>query len=122
MRPYLSFILIIGLVLAGATASAQDDPVTVPDLTGLNVPQAAAELNRAGLRLGVELGDAWTESSPTPPNTIGDQSTPPRETLPFGTEVDVTVLTTATLTLLYDDNDITLINSTAAPLETTGLT
>ncbi|MEM6283566.1 MAG: PASTA domain-containing protein [Chloroflexota bacterium] len=122
MKPYFSLMLIIGLFWAVTVTLAQDDPITVPDLTGLNVPQAAAELNRAGLRLGVELGAAWTELSPNPPNTIGGQSVAAGETMPYGTEVDVTVLTTATLTLLYDDNDITLVNPTAAPLTTNGLT
>ncbi|MEL6150213.1 MAG: PASTA domain-containing protein [Chloroflexota bacterium] len=122
MRLYFSLILIVGLWIAVPATHAQDAPTTVPDLTGLNVPQAAAELNRAGLRLGVELGAAWTEASATPPNTVGGQSVAAGQTLAYGSEVDVTVLTTATLTLLYDDNDITLINATTAPLDTTGLT
>lgn len=34
--------------------TTQDDTVTVPDLTGLNIPQAAAALNKAGLAFGKE--------------------------------------------------------------------
>lgn len=52
---------LVGFLLIAGTARAQD--VSVPDLTGLNVPQAAALLNRAGLRLGAENVAAWRPAS-----------------------------------------------------------
>jgi hypothetical protein len=113
-------LLITMLSLTGILA--QDDSVTVPDLTGLNVPQAAAELNRTGLQLGAELGALWTPEQPAPLGTIGAQSLDPGSTAAVGTPIDITILSTANITLLYDDNDITLVNQTGANLNLTALT
>jgi hypothetical protein len=120
LRPF-SLVWLFILLLGPVALLAQDDPVSVPDLTGLNVPQAAAELNRNGLRLGAELGTAWTADAPAPPNTVGGQSVAAGSAVAYGTEVDVTVLSTANVVLLYDDNDITLVNQTGAPLNMVGL-
>ncbi len=51
-------VLLLGLLILPASqgALAQGTEVTVPDVTGLSVPEAAAVLNRAGLA----LGDEWT--------------------------------------------------------------
>ncbi len=64
----------VGFLLITGAVAAQD--VSVPDLTGLNVPQAAALLNRAGLKLGAENAAGWTPESGVPQNTIGGQSIP----------------------------------------------
>lgn len=101
-------VTLIGLM----PAAAQE----VPDLTGLSVPRAAAELNRAGLVLGTRSYDAWTETSPVPQNTIRDQSIPAGQTAAPGSAVDVVVLQSPNITLVYDENDFTLVNHTGSDI------
>ncbi len=96
---------------------AQTDPVNVPDLTGLNVPQAAAALNLAGLRLGAQRPLGWTAAMPQEPGTIASQSAAAGDSVPYGTAIDVNVLSAASIRLVYDDNDLTMINNTGARLE-----
>jgi hypothetical protein len=101
--------------------SAQTPTVTVPDVTGLNVPQAAAVLNRAGLRFGTEIIAPWTAESGLSQNTVGAQSLTAGAEVPFGTTVELTVLRSPNALLIYDDNDITLVNHTGGPLRLAGL-
>lgn len=113
----IQLIIIIAACLTLITPTfAQDQTITVPDLTGLNVPQAAAALNRAGLRLGAETAFGWTEASGLPANTITEQSIAAGESTTFGTAVDITVLRANNATLVYDDNDITLINQSGGTI------
>lgn len=113
-------VLLIASIFTGGL-SAQDNVAIVPDVSGLTVPQAAAELNRVGLRLGAQSAQPWTAASAQPVGTIGGQSAAPGESLPVGTAVDVSVLTTANVRLIYDDNDLTLINNTGGFLDLTQL-
>lgn len=97
------------LPVLGWMTFAQDDGVTVPDLTGLNVPQAAAALHRAGLRLGdqtqvivaisAEASGRVTAQTPAAGSAAG-----------AGAAVAVTVQLQETLLLVYDNNDMTLVN------------
>lgn len=114
------FLMLVSAFLSGSL-SAQDEVAIVPDVTGLTVPQAAAELNRAGLRLGTQSAQQWTAASVYPAGTIGAQGTVPGERVPVGMAVDVSVLTTANVRLIYDDNDLTLINNTGGNLDLTQL-
>lgn len=100
-------VWMVGLVMI--PASAQDgDPVVVPDLTGLNVPQAAAALNRVGLAVGRENPVAVTEG--VTPNLISGQSVAPGQTAPAGSAIGVDIPRNANVRLFYDDNDITMMN------------
>lgn len=72
--------LLLALLLVAAPASGQSDPVTVPDVIGLTVPEAAALLNRSGLVLGAQISETWTEASGAAQNTIGAQAILPGET------------------------------------------
>ena len=101
---------------------AQEQTVTVPDVTGLNVPQAAALLNKNGLRLGLENNQGWTADSGLPENTINGQSIPTGQTTPFGTTIDVNVLRSPNALVIYDDNDLTLVNHSGGDLNLTGIT
>lgn len=107
--------LCIAALLVSGTATAQD-MVTVPDLTGLNVPQAAAALNKIGLALGAQTSERWTAESGLEQNRISAQSLAPGSAAAPGTAVDVTVLRTPNTLLIYDDNDLTLVNQTGAEL------
>ncbi|MBK8027422.1 MAG: PASTA domain-containing protein [Chloroflexi bacterium] len=87
----------------------------------MNIPQATAELNRVGLGLGSQISEAWTESSGLPQNTISSQSIAAGQALNPGMLVDVVVLRAPNTILSYDDNDLTLINTTGADLNLNGL-
>jgi hypothetical protein len=108
VRLHIPVVLFILLIYSGLVA--RQDSVTVPDLTGLNIPQAAAVLNRNGLALGEESNGLWTEAAGIPQNTIGQQMPGAGEVVAAGTSVDVVLLRSPNVTLVYDDNDLTLIN------------
>ncbi|GAB4512924.1 MAG: hypothetical protein OHK0046_13110 [Anaerolineae bacterium] len=106
MPKVFSFILLLLFLIP---LSAQES-VTVPDVTGLPVPQAAAALNRAGLRLGEETVVEWTASAGQAANTIREQTPAAGQPAARGDVVNLTVLRPYTALLTYDDNDFTLVN------------
>ncbi len=111
IRKIMALLIASALLIIFNIAYAQDEEtVTVPDIVGLNVPQAAAELNRAGLRLGAQTSFGWTADSGLAENSISDQGITAGENVPFGTSVSITVLRSDNALLIYDDNDITLVN------------
>jgi hypothetical protein len=107
------------MVLHTVTVAAQDSNVTVPDIVGQNAPQAAALLNRNGLNLGTQT--PAQDTAGLPPNHVVTQSVPAGASVPSGTTVDVTLVLPANVRLLYDDNDITLMNLAGEPMNTGGL-
>lgn len=122
MKKWLLILMIGLLAAAGAPVSwAQGSDVIVPDVTGLSVPQAAAQLNRAGLRLGAEISQGWTPDSGQAENRVSGQSIPGGQAAAFGTAVDVTVLRSPNAILIYDDNDLSLVNRTGGELNLTGI-
>ncbi len=111
--------VLMGLIVV-SSAAAQD--AAVPDLAGLSVPEAAAALNRVGLRLGAENNQGWTAESGLPQNSISGQSIPAGQAAAPGTAVDVDVLRSPNTLLIYDDNDLTLVNNTGGTLGLGGVT
>ncbi|MBZ0278783.1 MAG: PASTA domain-containing protein [Anaerolineae bacterium] len=110
------------IVFTGAfIVSAQDNTVTVPDLVGISLPQAAAQLNRAGLALGKQESIPWTAESGLSQNAVSVQSLEAGLVVPAGSAVDVTVLRAPNALLIYDDNDLTLVNQTGGELALTGI-
>lgn len=111
-------IACLGLFLALLipTISAQNDTVTVPDVSGLNVAVATARLNEAGLRLGTELPAPITDGGDAVVGTVQSQSVAGDEQLAPGTAIDLNIHSSAKITLVYDDNDFTLINHTGVTL------
>ena len=105
-RNWLALCLLI-LVLVGGV-SAQGGAATVPDLTGMNVPQATAALNAAGLKPGLLTNAAVTETQVV--NTIVTQTPAAGAQVEAGSTVDLQVARPNNVRLLYDDNDLTLIN------------
>lgn len=120
MKRKMLFCLLVAVLFVRA-AAAQEPTVAVPDLTGLSVPAAAAQLNRAGLPLGLENNIGWTAESGLPENVISGQSAPAGVLVAPGTPVDVTVLRSPNVTLIYDDNDLTLVNGTGGTLALGGI-
>jgi len=112
--------LMVGLLLVMFPVQAQDE-VTVPDLTGLTLPKAAALLNSLGLNLGTELAVDWTAASGLPENTISEQALASNTAVTRGTSVDVGILRVPNVVLIYDDNDLTLVNTTQNITDLTGL-
>lgn len=104
------------LVMSSQIAFAQESAV-VPDVTGFSVPQAAALLNRSSINLGNQSNQLWSETSGLAQNTIGSQSIPAGQNVAPGTAVDVTVLRSPNVSLIFDDNDLTLINRTGGSID-----
>lgn len=111
MRQLSLLILLFALILP---VYAQE--TTVPDVTGLNIPQAAATLNRAGLRLGSQEAQPITAADAAVPNTVAGQSLPAGDSVAYGASIDIRVWSAANITLIYDDNDLTMINRTGGNL------
>ena len=107
MKLFYSIILLM-LVTMQMSLHAQDETVTVPDVTGMNVPQAVASLNQIGLNLGEQL--LAENAGDTPPNTVVSQSLEAGTSVDYGTAIDLTVVFPSNARFIYDDNDITLIN------------
>jgi PASTA domain len=103
-RIYLMCLFVLFLPFS---LGAQDNTApTIPDVTGLPVPQAAATLNRAGFRLGTQT---FTESSGSAINTVSEQSPIPGESAEAGTQVDLTVQRAFNTRLVWDENDFTVV-------------
>jgi beta-lactam-binding protein with PASTA domain len=88
----------------------QDQTATVPDITGLPVPQAVAALNRSGLVLGTQTPFEGTTDQAL--GSIVSQSVAAGSTATYGSAVDITLVQAPNARLIYDDNDITLVNLT----------
>ncbi|MCD4684443.1 MAG: PASTA domain-containing protein [Anaerolineae bacterium] len=119
IRVCIVSIVVLSLSLLLAPAAAQDTTVTVPDVSGLGVPQAAALLNLHGLRLGEQTNMEWSEDAGYAANTISAQAVGAGSEVAPGTSIDVTVLRSPNVTLQYRRNQIALINGTGAPLDLT---
>lgn len=103
-------LLFVILLMPTQLIHGQESNVTVPDVTGLNVPQAAAELNRSGLNLGVQT--PAENAGDTTPNTVVSQVIEPGTSVAYGSAVDLTVVLPNNAQLIYDDNDLSLVNIT----------
>ena len=104
--------LFVGLLLLFILLplTAQDNAVTVPDVTGLSPAQAAAELNRVGLFLGTMDTNAPVPTDELNPDySILAQSPNHGENVEAGSTVDVT-LNYYNVLLRYDGNEFHLIN------------
>ena len=113
--------LFLMVLLSSMPLLAQDTNVTVPDLTGLTLPKAGALLNRNGLSLGAQSQALWTDSSTQPEGTISGQSVAAGQSVTAGTAIDVTVLRANNMSVMYDDNDFTLINGAGEDVDIEGL-
>lgn len=107
------FGIVVLLMLAAATA-AQEADISVPDVTGMNAPQASAALNAIGLRLGSEANVPAAEGQAE--GTIATQTPVSGARAARGSAVDVTIARSPNIRLIYDDNDLTLINLSSRPL------
>lgn len=101
-------LLFLTLSFAVQAQTTTPEPVpTVPDVTGLTVPEAAARLNAAGLRLGL-ISDLQGIAGQS--NTVEAQLPTAGSAAQPGDTVDLTVWRSGLVQLVYDDNDLTLMN------------
>lgn len=119
IHEFLRFVA-ISLFCILSTVQPIAQSTNVPDLTGLNIPEAAARLNEAGFRLGSQIASPQADSSATPGSII-NQSIPAGMTADAGIPIDVTVLSNARMSLIYDDNDLTVINQAGGSISLNGL-
>jgi len=122
MKSFLTGVIVL-LSLCACLVPSLSAPTTatVPNVIGLNVPQAAAALNRAGLRLGGQNAVDWDEASGLSPNTISVQSVADGLSTDPSTAVDVTVLREPNIALVYEDKELTVINLTTETIDVSGL-
>jgi len=120
-RTYMIFSLLLTLLLTSIPVFGQATTVTVPDLTGLTLPKAGALLNRNGLALGAQSFARWTDAAGQPEGTISGQSVDAGQSADAGTAIGVTVLRSNNMSVMYDDNDFTLINGAGEDVDIGGL-
>jgi hypothetical protein len=122
-RPTLRLIVLLLALLVMPLAAQDSQPaeVTVPDVTGLNLAQAAAAFNRAGLRLGAIGTDLIGPTLAATPDTVTVQFPAIGATVPYGSEISVRIARAANALLIYDDNDLTLVNRADRRIELAGL-
>ncbi len=120
MKRWNSLLVMVFMAVVPLLTAAQDT-VTMPDIVGLSLPQAAAQLNRAGLGLGAQESIPWTMESGLPQNAVSIQSIAPGSQVAPGDRVAVMVLRAPNALLLYDDNDLTLVNQAGGALDLTGI-
>lgn len=121
MKLLFIFLCLITISIFTPITYSQQNTVIVPDLSGLNSPQAASLLNSLGLQLGDEQITIWSQASGVPPNIISAQSVPPNTPVEFGATIDIGILRAPNMTLTYDDNDLTMINLTTNIVDVSGL-
>ena len=111
-------VVLLSCILAGSifhpSVIAQSDEVQVPDVTGLSIPAAAALLNQNGMVLGLQTDEAWNENLGMPANTVISQSLAPGSPASPRAALDVTVLRSPNMLLVYNSQVITLINQADA--------
>lgn len=112
----------LALLMLSMTITYAQEDVIVPDVVGLSIPEAAAQLNANGLRLGRLTPAPLTRDNPTTPNTISTQSIAANTNTAYGTAIALTFFSNARITLIYDDNDITMRNESGATLNLNQIT
>ena len=122
MTPFFKrLIFSLVIIMTSSLLAAQEQTNIVPDLVGMSVPRAAAELNRLGMHVGDQTDQHWSEDQAVPEGRISGQSIAAGTSVGRGTAIDVTVLRSPNLRLLYDDNDLTIVNLIDKSVDLTGL-
>jgi hypothetical protein len=115
--------IVMGVILMGISlvSPVQAQESIVPNLIGLSVPAAAAQLNAVELGLGVQTTLPIPADSSAILGTIGSQSFAPGELAAGGISIDVGVYRAPNASVIFDDNDLTLVNLSADRLNLTGV-
>ena len=111
----LTLILFISPAVRAQPPGQPAAAVSIPNIAGLTPPQAAAALNAARLQIG-SLSPV-TASASLPPGTVAGQLPAAGSTVSTGTVVDLVVAYAPNIRLIYDNNDLTIINIGALPID-----
>lgn len=106
------YLIAILFILMSQLLVVAQDTVSVPDVTGLTVPEAAAMLNAVGLGLGSQDVIDVADSNGVEVGHIASQSLAANSDAPLGSDVDIAVIRSRNAILIYDDNDLTVVNTT----------
>lgn len=112
LRHLLSGVVVGLLTLFAVTTIHSQEATprpTVPDVTGMTVAQAAAILNKAQIRLGTRE-QVFADIPAAESGKISLQRPGAGETVEPGSIVNVQVQVRQNFLLIYDNNDITLVN------------
>lgn len=112
-----SITILLFLSLIALPVLSQDD-VTVPDVTGLTIPEAVARLNASGLRLGEQIAEPLTNQTQ---GTVAGQNIEAGSSIAYGSEIALNVYSNTRITIIYDDNDLTMLNQAGASISMDGL-
>lgn len=115
----LIFSLILVSMVRLPTLRAQE--MSVPDVRGLSVPAAAARLNAAGLALGTQTTLPVPAEGGVTLGTVGSQGFDPGQLVGAEASVDVGVYRNPNASVIYDDNDLTLVNRSTGWLNLNGV-
>jgi hypothetical protein len=109
------FTLPLGVLLLGlGFASLAQTTSAVPDVIGQSPAQAAAVINAARLRVG--LIEVRAAEGADEIGTVAAQSPSPGESLDEGESIDLVIEQIVTARLVYDDEQLTVINLTSGEL------
>jgi hypothetical protein len=111
---------LIGLLALGLPVALAQESV-VPDLQGLSIPAAAARLNAVGLALGAQTTLPPPADGSIPLGTVGSQGFAAGELVAAGASVEVGVYRAPNAGVIFDDNDLTLVNRSPGWLNLTGV-
>src|SRR6476620_4496204 len=103
-------LFLLTTTLNRAEADSAQQEITVPELIGLAVPQAARIAGEAGLRFDSETEQPWDQTANVQPNqVIGQEPAAGVKTSP-GTPIKVTVLRLYNVALIFGETVLTITN------------
>jgi hypothetical protein len=113
--------MLIAFLAGGTVIGAQQAETTVPDLTGLTVPQAARAVGLAQLMFGTETTQEWTVNAKVKANQVSTQEPAAGSKVALRSTVNVTVLRVYNMALVVNANSLSLLNLSDTPLDLRGV-
>src|SRR5690349_18154370 len=110
-------LIALGTALNRANAASPLQEISVPDLIGLTVPEAARIAGEAGLRFDGETAEAWSQSAQVKPNQVSKQEPAAGAKVSSGSPIKVTVLRVYIAVLTFGETGLTITNIGPAPLD-----
>ncbi len=119
-----TWILATAVIIVLTSAVMAKVQTFIPPVVGLNVPQAAAALHRAGLTLGAlshQLMPPEGDDAVRPIGQVIDQQPAAGLEAEVGDGVSLVVELPANVVIIYDDNDLTLLNRSGREIALAGV-
>ena len=126
MQKSFSFLLIACVIILTTSSlvaqeEATEEPATIPNIVGLNVPFATSMLNQLGITIGEQTLIEWNTSLGVEPNRITQQSISAGTPVTAGLQMDIVIAHPFNMEIIFDDNDLTLLNQTGGAVDLAGL-